>query len=1171
MRTLKSEFSAWHRTYVRYHGRVSQGPPKYAELHCHTNYSFLVGAASPEELVGRAAELGYSALGITDHDGFYGAVKAMQAAREHSIPVVYGVEIRMPRETSRGTEVVDGSGEDQGVSSEPGISGLFDREIQAFSDGPISRLDDPIRQGDEWGERWWKKRQEAGRKRRGRSVISGVTKPPKQDDSDHLVLLAGSPEAYKALSELVTRAQFRGAKGQARYSWDDLESTAHGADVFALTGCSHGAVPQAATKGDLAAALREAARLRDIFGRRLHLELWHHGLPEDDPRNDLMWEVSQRLRIPTVATNQVHHAVREDAYLADVLAAIGGRCDLNSIDSFRLGTDERFLKSSEEMSARFARYPGSVDRAALLGGRLSFDLRLVAPRLPPFPMPGHFRNEMAYLRHLTFEGARQAYPGPGEGGIDQRALDRLEHELDVIERLGFPGYFLVVWDIVQFARSQGIFCQIRGSGGDSAVCRCIGLTRVDPIRLNLPFERFLSEERGRAPDIDLDLEADRREEVIQYVYRRYGRERAALVANVISYRARSVLRDVGKAFGMTQSQVDGLSKYVDTRDPKKLRLEAPLPHGLTAELIYEVCRRLDGFPRHLGIHPGGMVIADRPLHQVVPLEWGRMEGRSVLQWDKDDCAAIGAVKFDLLGLGMLNALHLTVDMIEETHGVKLDLASVPQEPAVYRLLTIADTVGVFQVESRAQMATLPRMKPTTFYDLVVEVALIRPGPIQGQSVHPYLRRRNGEEAIRYPHPSAKPVLEKTLGVPIFQEQLMELARVCAGFDAGQSDRLRQAMTHKRSAESMGKVKTELFEGMATKGLDRVAQDEIWEKLQGFAQFGFPESHSVSFAYIVYMSAWLRYHYPTEYLAGILNAQPMGFYSPNSLIHDAQRHGVVVMNPDVNMSWHDCSIEPFDASPDDFAEYLGGVWRRGRGPIDDPIRSSTAVRMGFGMVRNLGPEEATRIEAARLIGGPFHDPIDLAYRTGISVDGLEALAAAGALESIGLGRREGLWAAGVLAEMGPGRLPLAPGLDAPDLPDMTPQERHLAELWAISASTTHPIQFVREELTSQGCKSCAEVGMLKKPKAKVRVGGVVTHRQRPGTSRGVIFFNLEDETGLLNVVVTPPVWETNRTMARRTPAMIIEGSVEYRDGVTNLIARKFEAIPQVKAVRSRDFR
>ncbi len=775
--------------------------------------------------------------------------------------------------------------------------------------------------------------------------------------------------------------------------------------------------------------LAAAARLRDLFGSRLHIELWHHGMPEDDPRNDLMVEVAGRLSLPVVATNNVHYHDRNDAHLSEVLAAIGGRRSLAAHDGFRPATDERFLKPADEMARRFARHPGAVPRAVELAEALAFDLRLVAPQLPDFPMPGHFQSEMAFLRHLTLEGARRVYPD-SSGGIDPIAESRLEHELVIIENLGFAGYFLVVWDIVRFARGQDIMCQIRGSGADSAVCRCLGLTRVDPIRLGLPFERFLSEERGRPPDIDLDLEADRREEVIQYCYRHYGRERAAMVANVITYRPRSVLRDVGKAFGFTQAQVDGLSKYVDSRDVSQLKLEAPLPEGLTAELIYEVCHRLDGFPRHLGIHSGGMVIADRPLWQVVPLEWGRMEGRTVLQWDKDDCAAIGIVKFDLLGLGMLNALHLTVDAVEEVHGVALDLATIPQEPAVYEMMTRADTVGLFQVESRAQMATLPRMKPRTFYDLAVEVALIRPGPVQGQSVHPYLRRRNGEEPVRYPHPLTESILKKTLGVPVFQEQLMELARVCAGFDGGQSDRLRQAMTHKRSDREMAKLADEVYSGMAVNGIAGAAADEIWEKLQGFASFGFPESHSVSFAYIVYMSAWLRYHWPAEFLVGLLNAQPMGFYSPNSLVQDAGRHGVVVLSADINRSWHDCTIEQWDADPDDTVSFSGAVWRRGRGPVDDPQRPAVAVRMGLRYVRNLGEGEITRVEAARQLGGEFTSPEDLAQRTGLKVDALEGLAAAGALESIGLAPREGMWAAGVMAEIGPGRLPLGPGIDPP---------------------------------------------------------------------------------------------------------------------------------------------
>ncbi|MDX1691472.1 MAG: error-prone DNA polymerase [Acidimicrobiia bacterium] len=1103
--------------------------PRYAELHCHTNHSFLDGASHPHELVERAAHLGYDALAVTDHDGFYGAAKVRTAAETMGLPVVYGAEIGLPVDGTVGGGAIPGPVDDPAAMPTP--------------EGP----------------------------RRGRTHRMHGAKPVDLPETDHLVLLAPDPAGYAAIARLVTRAQFRGEKDRPVYAFDDLAEASADGGLVALTGCHRGAVPKAAALGDLEGAVDAAARLAELFPGRLHVELWHHAMPEDDPRNDLLAEVARRLRLPTVATNNVHYHDRTQADVAEVLAAIGGRRDLDAGYGFWPATDERYLKSPAEMARRFARYPGAVERAADLGSSLAFDLTLVAPRLPDFPMPGGFRDEMAYLRHLVYEGARRVYPGEGAGGIDPVAADRLEHELGVIGELGFPGYFLVVWDIVEFARSRDILCQIRGSGADSAVCRCLGLTRVDPIRLALPFERFLSHERGRPPDIDVDFEAERREEVIQYCYRRYGRERAAMVANVITYRARSVLQDVGKAFGLTQAQVNGLTKYLDTWKVDGLADQVDLPPGLTTDLILDACRRLDGFPRHLGIHSGGMVIADRPLWEVVPMEWGRMEDRSVVQWDKDDCASMGIVKFDLLGLGMLNALHLTVDLVADAHGVRLDLARLPQEPAVYEMLTKADTVGVFQVESRAQMATLPRMKPKTFYDLAVEVALIRPGPIQGHSVHPYLRRRNGEEPVRYPHPSAEPILAKTLGVPVFQEQLMELARICAGYTAGQSDRLRQAMTHKRSDEEMEKLRAETYAGMARTGITGSAADEIWEKLQGFASFGFPESHSVSFAYIVYMSAWLRLHWPAEFLAGLLNAQPMGFYSPNSLVQDAKRHGVVVLGPDVNESDFDCTIEPVDADPDDVATYLGMSWRRGRGHIDDPIRIAAGVRMGLRYVRNLGEAEIGRIEAAREAGGPFADVVDLAQRTGLTVGGLEGLAASGALRGIGVERREGLWAAGALAGMGPGRLALAEGADPPPLSPMGDRDAMQADLWSTGVSVRHPVEFVRDRLAGAGCVPIAELLAGERRNRSVRVGGIVTHRQRPMTAKGVIFLNLEDETGLLNVIVTPDVWDANREVARKAIGMILDGVLEHRDGVTNLVARRFAAwADEITGMGSRDW-
>ncbi len=1115
----------------------------YAELHCHTNFSFLDGASHSGDLVQRAAELGYEALGITDHDGFRGVVKVHQAAREVGLPIVYGTEVGMPK---------DPGGPDPGSRiQDPGPA------------PPESKIQDP---GSKIEDRW----SEAPMSRRGRIRRMHGSKPVDVPSTDHLVVLAPSPQGYAAISRFVTQGQYRGKKDRPAYSYQELATASREGGLVALTGCHRGAVPRSAARGDLDGAVAAASRLRQVFPDRLYVELWHHRMPEDDPRNDILAEVARQLGLPTVATNNVHYADRSDADLSEVLAAIGGRRTLDLADGFRPATDDRYLKDPREMAHRFARYPGAVDRAAELGRDLAFDLDLLAPQLPDFPMPGGFVTEMEYLRHLVFEGAREVYPGVADDGVDPRARARLEHELGVIEDLGFAGFFLVAWDIVEFARSQDIYCQIRGSGADSAVCRCIGLTRVDPIRLHLPFERFLSAERGRPPDIDIDFEAEHREEVIQYCYRRYGRERAAMVANVITYRARSVLQDVGKTFGLTQAQVNALTKYLDTRSPQHLSEEIDLPAGLTSELIYDMCRRLDGFPRHLGIHSGGMVVAQRPLWEVVPLEWGRMEDRSVLQWDKDDCAAMGIVKFDLLALGTLNGLHLSVDAIRRVHGVDIDLATIPQEPVIYDMLTRADTVGVFQVESRAQMATLPRMKPKTFYDLAIEVALIRPGPIQGHSVHPFLRRRNGEEPIRYPHPSAESILRKTLGVPVFQEQLMELARVCAGFTAGQSDRLRQAMTHKRSDEAMAGLADEVYAGMAGNGITGKAADEIWDKLQGFASFGFPESHAMSFAYIVYASAWLKYHWPTEFFAGLLNAQPMGFYTPNSLVQDAQHHGVVVFPPDVSSSWFDCTVEFHDAAENDVADYLGMQWRRGRGALSDPIRPSVALRIGLRYVRNLGDVEITRIEAARMVGGPFSSLEDLAQRTGLPVDSFEALAASGALASFGIGRRQGIWAAGALGGMGPDRLALAEGTRAPELPQMSPVETMQADLWSTGIATTHPVSFLRGALAERGCLTTAGALRMHQHGTRARVGGIITHRQRPSTARGVRFLNLEDETGLLNVVVMPQIWEANYEIARKAIGVVISGVLEFRDGVTNLVAHGFEHWP-IDGIKSRDFR
>jgi error-prone DNA polymerase len=751
-------------------------------------------------------------------------------------------------------------------------------------------------------------------------------------------------------------------------------------------------------------------------------------------------------------------------------------------------------------------------------------------------------DETAYLRALVEEGARQRY-GPRDAERVPGAWAQIDHELAIIGQLGFAGYFLVVWDIVVFCRRRDIWCQGRGSAANSAVCYALGITKADAVSLGLLFERFLSPERDGPPDIDLDIEAGRREEVIQYVYERYGRENAAQVANVVCYRARSAVRDMARALGHGPGQQDAWSRQLDPWGPVPA---ADGDHDIPPA-VTDLAAELEGFPRHLGIHSGGMVICDRPVVEVCPVEWARMPGRSVLQWDKDDCAAVGLVKFDLLGLGMLSALHIAVDLVRAHHGVEIDLATIPQEDAVYDQLARGDSVGVFQVESRAQMATLPRLKPRCFYDLVVEVALIRPGPIQGGSVHPYLRRRTGAEPVTYPHPLLERALAKTLGVPLFQEQLMQIAIDAAGFSAAEADQLRQAMGSKRSAERMARLAERFHAGMRERGITGAVADEIWGKLAAFANFGFPESHSVSFAYLVYASAWIRHHYPAAYLAALLNAQPMGFWSPRTLVADARRHGVITLGPDVNASDAVATLEPHPDS-------AGGM----------------AVRLGLSSVRAVGPELAERIAAGR----PYASLEDLVRRAGVPQPAMEALATAGALASLTPGGRRGaLWAAGALAGAGPDRLPgVVTGVVPPRLPAMTPVEESAADIWATGLSTwSHPVQFLRPALDRMGVLRAADLGAVEHGR-RVRVAGVVTHRQRPSTAGGTTFVNLEDETGMVNVVCSPGLWSRYRRVARSAPGLVVRGVVERDGGAVNVVADRLEALPPLAsggAPRSRD--
>ena len=963
----------------------------------------------------------------------------------------------------------------------------------------------------------------------------------------NLVAVADGPDGYVALSRALTAGQLRGKKSQPQFDVASLAETLRDT-CWMLTGGADGMLAAALRTGGVDAAGQSLRLLVDAFGRdRLLVELWHHGEPADVWRNDVFIDLAVRAGVQCVATNDVSYAVPADHSLATALAAVRNRCSLDDLDPHLPPAAGACLRSGEEQARRFARYPGVVALAADIGRAAAFDLSLIAPRLPPYPCPGGL-SEIRFLRQLVEAGGRRRY-GERPLGVHEdlslrsRAWRTIDNELEVIEQLGFAGYFLVVWDIVQFCERSDILCQGRGSAANSAVCYSLSITKADAVSLGLLFERFLSAERDGPPDIDLDIESDRREEVIQYVYERYGRERAAQVANVITYRARSAVRDMARALGYDAAEQDAFSRRFDSWSPVKDQREVTVP-----DLVVQLAQRVQDAPRHLGIHSGGMVICDRPISEVCPVEWATMPGRSVLQWDKDDCAAVNLVKFDLLGLGMLSALHRAIDYIAEFRGERVDLATIPQEDDVYAMLCRADSVGVFQVESRAQMSTLPRLKPRRFYDLVVEVALIRPGPIQGGSVHPYIRRRNGQEPVTYLHPLLENSLGKTLGVPLFQEQLMQMAIDVAGFTPSQADELRQAMGSKRSRARMTRLRDRLYAGMAQRGITGEIADEIYDKMAAFANYGFPESHSVSFAYLVYASAWIKLHEPAIFCAALINSQPMGFWSPHTLVQDARRHGVVVRTPDINASRAGAWLEPD-------AQSTGGL----------------AVRLGIGSVRGIGDDLALRIEAAR----PFNDVEDLVRRVpGISVKQLEALSTAGVFgESFDVSRRTALWNAGAVAESSPDRLAGVVTTSTPHLPGMQPVEEAVADLWATGVSPDgHPTTFLRASLRELGVVTAAELDALARNGAtRVLVAGVVTHRQRPMTAKGTTFFSLEDETGLINVLCSRGCWVRHAEVLRRASALLVRGQVQYAEGVVNVIGEQFSELRVPIRMASRDFR
>ena len=1114
----------------------------YAELHAHSSFSFLDGASSPTELVEEAERLGLHALAVTDHDGLYGIVRFAEAAEQTGVKTIFGAELSL--------------------------------ELPA----PQSGVPDPA--------------------------------------GSHLLVLAAGEEGYHRLAGALTHAQLAGReKGRPHYDLDDLAERS-GGHWAVLTGCRKGVVRQALLTAGQQAATRELNELVERFGR-VYVELTDHGHPLDSTHNDALAMIAERAGVPLVATGNVHYATPAKHQLAQAVAAIRANRSMDSLDGWLPAAGTAFLRSGAEMRDRFGRYPGAVERTVELADELAFPLRRAKPALPKQQVPeGH--TPMSRLRELVWEGAAEKYRP-----LDQDKRQRIEHELDVIGAKDFPGYFLIVHDIVKEARSRGILCQGRGSAASSAVCYVLGITAVDAIFYNLPFERFISSLRDEEPDIDVDFDSERREEIIQWVFDTYGRERAAQVCNVIQYRPKNAVRDIAKALGYGPGQQDAFARQIERWDALA---EQGADDGDIPAQVRQLATELLKAPRHLGIHSGGMVLTERPVGEVVPIEHARMKDRTVIQWDKDDAAWMGLVKFDLLGLGMLAALQYCFDLIHASTGEKWDLSRLPrEEQAVYDMLCRADSIGVFQVESRAQMGLLPRLQPRKFYDLVIEIALIRPGPIQGGAVHPFVRRKLRREPVTYPHPKLEPVLKRTLGVPIFQEQLMQMAMVigeCSGEDA---DLLRRAMGSKRGVERIESVKDRLYEGMARNGLTGEPADIIYKQIVAFANFGFAESHSLSFALLVYASSWIKLHYPAAFLAGLLRAQPMGFYSPETLTADARRHDVEVRRPNLLRSGvhptlepitppiptadpassvtpapppsvipAQAGISPLEMSATGIPAFAGMTERAGGldtcladndegNPVFDPSAPDESaahrrdgnfvVRLGLAGVRGIGEEVAKRIVAEREAGGDYVSMEDLARRAGLTEKQLSTLATSGAFECLQLTRRQALWRAGTAALDQAGTLPgtIAP-LQPPLFREPTGFEVLADDLWSTSVSVDdHVISHLRDRLTPLGVLTSAELRTTESGR-RVKVAGLVTHRQRPSTASGITFMNLEDEYGLINVICSPVVWSRHRQVARGSSALIIRGTLERSpEGVTNLLAERLEPLLVGIKHSSRDFR
>jgi error-prone DNA polymerase len=1057
--------------------------PAYAELHCLSNFSFQRGASSPEELVDRAADLGYKAIAITDECSVAGVVRAHVRAKERKLAFIVGAELRL-------------------------------------------------------------------------------------QDGAKLVLLATNREGYGNLSELMTRGRRRMDKGSYSLDWSDLDG--------GLSGCLALLVAEGG-KDDLAHAQALAAR---CAGRAwLAVELLYGS---NDRARLAQWrELGQASGLPLVAAGDVHMHVRSRRPLQDTLTAIRVGKPVHGCGHALYPNAERHLRQLVRLAQIYP--PELLAESVRIAQLCRFsldDLRYEYPEeLVP---PGETLT--SHLRTLTEQGLRWRYPE----GIPEKVRKLIERELDLIAELRYEAFFLTVYDIVQFARRKGILCQGRGSAANSSVCYVLGITEVNPGKQDVLFERFLSKERNEPPDIDVDFEHQRREEVIQYIYGKYGRDRAAIAATVICYRPKSALRDVGKALGLDLQQVDRIAKSIswwEGRDQLAQRLrEAGFdPDSDVMQRLIVLTSTLLGFPRHLSQHVGGFVISRGPLGRLVPIENAAMPERSIIQWDKDDLEALGLLKVDVLALGMLSVIRRAQDFINDWRDRAISMDSIMlrgDDPAVYRMIQKADTIGVFQIESRAQMSMLPRLKPEKFYDLVIEIAIVRPGPIQGDMVHPYLRRKNGQEEIDYPNDQVKKVLKRTLGVPIFQEQVMQLAVEAAGFTPGEADQLRRAMAAWRRKGGLEPFHEKLKKGMRERNIPEEFADRLFQQILGFGEYGFPESHSASFALLAYVSAWIKYYEPAAFLAALLNSQPMGFYSPSQLVQDARRHGVDVRCVDVMISGSDCTLErvedctlervedcTLERVEPPCAEASGSpLWEAGARP------PQPAVRLGLGQVQGLSEGGAQRIVEARS-ARPFQSVDDLAHRARLNRKDLKCLAAAGALASLAGHRRQAHWAvAGV--ETRPHILREAPVAETlPGLAAPTEGEDLVAD-YASTGLTLgrHPLALLRPRLARMRFATAATMEKVRSGSI-VRAAGIVTGRQRPGTASGTMFVTLEDETGYINVIVWPHLIERQRREVLGASLMGVEGVLERQGEVVHLIARRLSdhsALLGRLTVESRDF-